>query len=117
MILKNKIIDIYRATLVSPPPEMGGDPYPDWDNPTLIASIPASVQPLHTDERLVYRDIGNLVVLKVYCRKVDVLSSDQVKIDQGGDYWQVSGDPFEYKFQGTSLHYVKFYIQQVRYDG
>ncbi|TDD97168.1 hypothetical protein [Actinomadura rubrisoli] len=113
----NTIVDIYRATIVSPPPEMGGDPYPDWDHPTLIASIPASLQPLSTDERLVFKDMATVTMFKIYCRKVDIVSTDQVKLNLNGHFWQVVGSPFYYDFRGTHQHHVKFYIQQVAYEG
>lgn len=117
-LIFNKIIDIYKPTWVPPDPLMGGDGHWDWDNPTLVASVPASVQPLKSDEQIIYKDPGTISTFKVFCRKVDVQDFYQVKLlDLNPNYWQVIGMPWDWNYQGTHIEYVRFVIQQVSYDG
>jgi hypothetical protein len=104
-MLWNRLIEVWRAPLID-------DAYGkvrDWSNKVLVASVPASVQPLNADEEQIDRETS-VTRIKVYIRTLQVENTDRIFIDP--DWWEIEGDPQDWHFSNATTH-TKCILRQV----
>jgi hypothetical protein len=113
-MISNKIVDIWRAPLVD---DGAYGTKRDWTARVLVASLPASVQPIlsirmASEEKNVDRETVT-TKQRVYVRWRDVLSTDRVLID--GEWWEVWGDPEDWAapITMTNTGHVRMLVRKV----